>query len=211
MNTLYPIFVKLRGKKCIVVGGGMVASRKVKKLLEARADVTVISPRVTEELEEHASRKDVHVIRRQYRNGDLENAFLVIGATDSKKINESIAKYAKKKKILFNIVDAPSMCDFFVPSIYTQGDLKIAVSTNGKSPAVARKIREELALLYGAAVASILRDLGSVRKKLASGATNFRKRTEILSRIVQTHTLFSLNGGRRGDLGKLREEIKRWS
>ena len=211
MNILYPIFVKLTGKKCIVIGGGRVATQKVKKLLKARGFVTVISPKVTEILKEYASRNAIQVIRRQYRAGDLERAFLVISATDSKKINESIAEEAREEKILCNIVDDPSLCDFYVPSICERDDLKIAISTNGKSPAVAKKIKEELSQLYGPQIGSLLKGLGSLRKKLARKVLESRRRSEILSRIVQSHTLYTMSNRRGEELTKLRKEIKRWS
>lgn len=202
MNNLYPIFLKLSKKRCAVIGGGKIATRKVKALLEAKAEVTVISPKFTKELKDLVENGSLEVIKRRYKEGDLDKYFLVFCATDSKEIYKKVVKEAKNKKILSNIVDDPSNCDFFVPSTYTQGDLKIAISTNGKSPALARKIREELSHFYGKEVALFLNLLGSLRKKIKVKFPDERKRRKILFKIVDSQSLFSLKD-------KNKEEIKK--
>jgi len=191
VNTLYPIFLKLTGKKCIVVGGGSVAANKVSKLLESKADVAVISPVLTRDLEERAEKKSIDVLRREFRRGDLEGAFLVIGATDSEETNRIIADEARGMGVFCNVVDNPALCDFYVPSVHQAGDLKIAISTNGKSPALARKIKEELSQLYGREIADILKNL--------------------LSGLIRQYNFAT--SGRDGAEGmkKLKEEIEKWS
>ncbi|MCP2520116.1 bifunctional precorrin-2 dehydrogenase/sirohydrochlorin ferrochelatase [Candidatus Aminicenantes bacterium AC-708-M15] len=207
MNILYPIFLKLNKKKCVVIGGGKTATRKVKALLEAKAKVTVISPKLTKELEMLAENGSIKVIKREYKEGDLDKYFLVFATTNSEEINKKVIKEAKKRKILCNIVDDPSNCDFYVPSVYTQGDLKIAISTNGKSPALARKIREELANIYGKEVALFLNLLGSLRKKIKAKFPDEEKRREIFSKIVNSQSLFSLKNK---TLDEIKKEIKKW-
>ncbi|MFQ6082865.1 MAG: bifunctional precorrin-2 dehydrogenase/sirohydrochlorin ferrochelatase [Candidatus Aminicenantia bacterium] len=207
MNTLYPIFLKLDKKRCAVIGGGKTATRKVKTLLEAKAKVTVISPKLTKELKELVENGSIEVIKRRYKEGDLDKYFLIFGATDSKEINKIIVKEAKKKKILCNIIDDPSNCDFYVPSTYTQGDLKIAISTNGKSPALARKIREELSNFYGKEVALFLNLLGSLRKKIKVKFPDERKRRKILFKIVNSQSLSSLKDKNKKEIKK---EINKW-
>jgi precorrin-2 dehydrogenase/sirohydrochlorin ferrochelatase len=207
LNILYPIFLKLNKKKCVVIGGGKTATRKVKALLEAKAKVTVISPKLTKELEMLAENGSIKVIKREYKEGDLDKYFLVFATTNSEEINKKVIKEAKKRKILCNIVDDPSNCDFYVPSVYTQGDLKIAISTNGKSPALARKIREELANIYGKEVALFLNLLGSLRKKIKAKFPDEEKRREIFSKIVNSQSLFSLKNK---TLDEIKKEIKKW-
>jgi len=211
VNTLYPIFLKLTGKKCIVVGGGSVAANKVSKLLESKADVAVISPVLTRDLEERAEKKSIDVLRREFRRGDLEGAFLVIGATDSEETNRIIADEARGMGVFCNVVDNPALCDFYVPSVHQAGDLKIAISTNGKSPALARKIKEELSQLYGREIADILKNLSVLRKKLEKTVSSSNKRGKILSGLIRQYNFAT--SGRDGAEGmkKLKEEIEKWS
>jgi len=116
LNTLYPVFLKLDNKRCAVIGGGKTATRKVKALLQAKAKVTVISPKFTKELKELAENGAIEVIKRRYEEGDLDKYFLIFGATNSEEINKTVIKEAKKKNILCNVVDDPPNCDFYVPS-----------------------------------------------------------------------------------------------
>ncbi len=207
MNILYPIFLKLNKKRCVVIGGGRTATRKVKALLQAKAKVTVISPKLTKELEKLAENGSIKVIKREYKEGDLNKYFLVFAATDSEEINKKVIKEAKKKKILCNIVDAPKYCDFYVPAVYAQGNLKIAISTNGKSPALARKIKEELSNIYGKEVALFLNLLASFRKRTKAKFPNEKKRKEILLKIVNSQSLFSLKNK---TIDEIKREIKKW-
>lgn len=211
MNTLYPVFLKLTGKKCIVAGGGRVAMNKVEKLLESKADVTVVSPSLTEDLEELALRNSFHILRREFRKRDLKDAFLIISATDCKETNRRIANEAWEAGILCNVADDPALCNFYVPSVYQTGDLKIAVSTNGKSPAAAKKIKEELSLIYGSEIADVLESLGVLRKKLEKKVSGSRERGKILSDLIREYTFASTGRKNAEEIGKLKEEIERWS
>lgn len=210
MNTLYPIFLKLAGKKCIVVGGGSVAANKVNKLQESKADIVVISPVLTGHLEELAKTKSIDVLRREFRRGDLKDAFLVISATDSEETNRTVADEARRMGVFCNVVDNPALCDFYVPSVYQAGDLKIAISTNGKSPALARKIKEELGQLYGPEITDILESLGALRKKLEKTEPCSNERGKILSQLIRQYDFASCWGGAEG-MKKIKEEIARWS
>ncbi len=211
MNTLYPVFLKLAGKKCIVAGGGRVAMNKVEKLLESKADVTVVSPVLMKDLEELAAKNSLHILRREFRKKDLKGAFLIISATDNKETNRSIAYEASEAGILCNVADDPVLCNFYVPAVHRAGDLKIAVSTNGKSPAAAKKIKEELSRLYGPEISDILENLGVLRKKLEKKVSESRERGKILSNLIRKYTFAST--GRKGaeEIGKLKEEIGKWS
>jgi len=165
VNTLYPLFLKLSDARCVVIGGGDVAAQKVTQLLDCEATVTVISPTLTADLAALAQSGRIVWEDRMYRPGDLRGCLLAIGATDDREAHTAIAQEAGRAGVLCNIVDEPDLCQFYVPSVLTQGDLKIAVSTNGFSPSLARKIRLELEEQFGPAYAQFLEVLGSLREE----------------------------------------------
>jgi len=140
----YPVFMNVKGKKCVVIGGGQVALRKVRILLEHGADVEVISPDLYPELAELAERGEIRALTREYQAGDLENAFVAIAAINNNEINQRVVVEARRRAVLVNVVDDAEKSDFIVPSYLRRGDVAIAVSTGGKSPALARKIRSRL-------------------------------------------------------------------
>jgi precorrin-2 dehydrogenase / sirohydrochlorin ferrochelatase len=162
--VLYPIFLNLSGRRCVVVGGGEVASRKARKLLQARAEVVVISPEITPELESVA----VEVHRRPYKEGDLDDAYLAFAATDSREVNAAVAREAKERGILLNVADRPSEGDFALPSTLRRGRLQVAVSTGGASPALARGIKDELEESFGPEWAGLVEELHAARRRGAS-------------------------------------------
>ncbi len=134
----------------MVIGGGTVAHQKLIALLQAEASITVISPHFHPELVELSREKKISLIQKEYQRGDLEEAFLVFGATNNPEINRQIHEEAKEKKILFNAVDQPDECDFIIPAKVIRGDLLIAISTAGSAPFLSKKIREKLELAFGA-------------------------------------------------------------
>jgi siroheme synthase-like protein len=140
----YPIYLNICDRKCIVIGGGQVALRKVQILLEYGAEVDVISPELDPELVKLANDNQVRTFPREYKDGDLNNAFVAIAATDSDEINRQVAAEARKKSILINVVDDAKYSDFIVPSVMRRGDITITVSTSGKSPALAKKLRTQI-------------------------------------------------------------------
>ncbi len=162
----YPVFLNLHGKKCVVIGGGQVALRTVNMLLETGALVIVISPTLHPELEGLAMAKVIRVKRRDYRRGDLKNAKAVIAATDVKNINHAVAREAKEVKALVNVVDDSQPSDFIIPSYFRRGDLTIAVSTGGMSPALAKKIKTRLEKNFGNEYLSLLSLLDEIRSQL---------------------------------------------
>ena len=162
----YPVSFKIRGIKCVVVGGGGVALRKVKALLECGAHLTVVSPKVSSEVLELAEGKAIRLIHRRYRTADLKNAAIVIAATDDRKVNRKVAGDAKKVRAWVNVVDDPEPSDFIVPSVVRRGDLTIAISTGGMSPALARKIRTRLEDSFGEEYALLVSLVEEVRSTL---------------------------------------------
>jgi precorrin-2 dehydrogenase/sirohydrochlorin ferrochelatase len=165
--SYYPIFLDLRGKRCVVVGGGPVAERKVVMLLERDAAVTVVSPALSPGLREMARRGAVRVVEREYRKGDLEGAFLAIAATDDAPVNAAVSSEARERRALVNVVDGPDDSDFIVPSLVRRGDITVAVSTGGRSPALARKLRTVLEGTLTPEYASVLDIVSDVREELA--------------------------------------------
>jgi precorrin-2 dehydrogenase/sirohydrochlorin ferrochelatase len=166
----YPVFWDIADKKCVVVGGGEVAARKVKRLLDCGAKVSVVSPELNSDLAALKKDKLIFHIPSKYGSKDIEGAALVIGATDDEEINAAVSQDATAKGIPVNVVDDPQKCDFILPSIVERGDLAIAIGTGGKSPALARHLREELEARYGAEYEIFLRILGSLRLQMTKNA-----------------------------------------
>ena len=182
MNTLCPIFIKLKDKKCLVVGGGQVAERKVNFLLASQADITVVSPDLSKTLQLYARSKKIVYHARKFRPADMDDAFLVIVATDDNETNRAIYRLAEESNKLVNVVDVPELCNFYVPSVYQQGDLKIAISTNGKAPALARYIREGLQKLFPERIARDIEELDRLRRSQKKQLSGDLKRRETLAR-----------------------------
>jgi siroheme synthase-like protein len=165
-KLFYPVFLDVAGKRCLVIGGGQLALRKVTALLECRADVTVVSPSFDPEFRGLKGKGAVELIERRFVSGDLTGAAIVIAATDERETNRKIAEKAKKRRALVNVVDDAESSDFIVPSFFRRGDLMIAVSTAGLSPAFAKKIRATLEESLGDDFARLLSLVGEVRSEL---------------------------------------------
>lgn len=166
MNQYYPVFLNVRGKRCVVAGGGEVALRKVRVLLEYGADVIVVSPSICSELGVLCREKKLEIIFRKYRTADLEGTFIVIAASDERDVNRKIAAEAKSGKVLVNVVDDAAVSDFLIPSSMSRGDLTVAISTGGKSPALARKIKNELELYFSEEYIVLIDLVAEVRSEL---------------------------------------------
>ena len=178
--VLYPIFLDLSGRRCVVVGGGEVASRKARKLLQARARVVVISPEIRAELERTAA----EIKRRPYREGDLAGAQLAFAATNSREVNAAVAREAKGRGVPVNVADEPSEGDFAVPSTLRRGRLQVAVSTGGASPTLARRIREELEEAFGPGWAGIVEESRAARRRGEAGGGRLEEEvSRCLSRL----------------------------
>ncbi len=161
----YPVNLILEGRRCLVVGGGRVAERKVAALLESKAAVTLISPDLTFQLKQWASQGCLIHCAKQFESGDAAGYLLVMCATDSPDVNKQVAREAKKSGVLVNVADTPALCDFILPARLQRGSLSIAVSTGGQSPAMARELRNELAKKYGPEYADYLEIAGRLRRE----------------------------------------------
>ena len=182
----YPAFLNLGGEKCVVIGGGKIAERKVSALVRSGACVRVISPELTPLLERLKSAGTISHVARRYRKGDLKHAFLAIAATSSEKVNRSVSHEAP---FLVNVVDVPELCNFIVPAVVGRRPLTIAVSTGGASPAMAAAIRRELELLYGNEIGRYLLFLGKLRKEAMKKIVDKKTRENFLKKAATKEIL----------------------
>ncbi|SEM70472.1 precorrin-2 dehydrogenase [Syntrophus gentianae] len=204
----YPVFFDLREKVCLVVGGGTVAERKVQRLLECEASVRVVGESLSEGLQSLQKSGQIQCLAGRYSAACLDGAFMVICATDDRAVNEQVMRDCRSRGIPVNVVDDPERCDFILPAIAEQGDLSIAVSTGGKSPALAKRLRRELEDQYGPEYRELVNILGELRKRrLAKGYPSEENRT-IFEAVVSSDILEQL---RKGDREGVREKIRRLS
>lgn len=190
----YPAFMDIEGRKCVVVGGGKVALRKVRDLLGAGADVRVISPELTPDLLKLKGQDRIKHSARQFRPSDLKGAALVVAATSDMEANRKVAAHAGAVPV--NVVDMPELCGFIVPASVKRGPLTIAVSTSGASPAMARAIKDSLAEQFGPEVGRYLQKLGAQRRRIIKETTDPAERERKLKGLGSPETLASLTGCR---------------
>ncbi len=181
MSEFYPINLNVKGKKCVIIGGGKVAYRKACSLREAGAVTVVVSPEFCPEIVDEA---DLVLVKEAYDERFLDGALLVIASTDDKTINQKVALDAGKRNIIVNVVDYPELCSFIVPSTISRGDLCISISTGGASPAVAKRIREELEGIFGSEYEGYLDLLNKMRDVAMSDVNDKAKRRKILQRLA---------------------------
>ena len=184
--SYYPVFLDLRGKTAIVVGGGEVALRKIESLLLAGAVVRVVAPEIHPGIEGLERRGVLQVEPRPYRAGDLDGAILAIAATSSADVNLFVSEEASRKGILVNVVDAPDLSGFIVPSVIRRGDLTVAISTGGLSSALARRIREKLEETLVPEYGAFLRLLGSLRREVRQELPLPRQREAFWTEVVNS-------------------------
>jgi precorrin-2 dehydrogenase/sirohydrochlorin ferrochelatase len=187
--SYYPILINLKGKKVIVVGGGMVAQRKIETIMEHGAVVHMISRELTPALTKYLEDGKIKVIGNEFKKDYLRGAFLVIAATDDRLLNHRVSENARELGVLVNAVDQPSDCSFIVPSILRRGDLLIAVSTSGKSPALAKRVREELEKGFGSEYESLLVLMGRLRKEILAEGFSQEENKRIFQEIVNSPIL----------------------
>jgi precorrin-2 dehydrogenase/sirohydrochlorin ferrochelatase len=193
--SYYPIFVDLKDQGVLVVGGGEVAERKIKSLLTHECRVYIASTHLTDYLKELVDRSEVRLIDLASLDESLNEVFMVIAATDDSALNSKIASKAKKRGILVNSVDQPRDCSFIMPSIVKAGDLQIAISTAGKSPALAKKIRGELESAFGPEYASFIELLGLLRTELVKKGKPSSANKIVFQRLVSSPLLELIKEG----------------
>ncbi len=195
MTTYYPVYIQLHEQACVVVGGGKIAEGKVDGLLAAGARVTVVSPNLTPRLYKLAEQGQVAYILRSYQPGDLTGAFLVICATDQSEINHQVWEEASANRQLVNVVDDTPHCNFIAPAILRKGDLTISISTGGKAPALAVRLKEKLQKEIGPEYERFLALAGQLREPLAHQIPDFETRKAIWYELVDSDTLDLLARG----------------
>jgi precorrin-2 dehydrogenase/sirohydrochlorin ferrochelatase len=186
MRKFYPMMVDLTGKRCLVVGGGAVAERKVALLVECGAEVDVVSPKATARLTALASSGRIRLRRRPVRAADLPGAFLVVVATDDPRVNREVAERARRAGGLVNVADDPAACSFLVPSVIRRGDLTVAISTGGGSPALARKLRQRLEQTVGPEYEAFVAALRLLRERARRAIADPEDRQAIYRRAVES-------------------------
>lgn len=204
----YPVFLQLDGMKALVVGGGGVARRKVETLLASGAEVSVVSRDLAPELRTLIDKGEVRFLGDEMRDAFLEGVSLVIAATDDPALNHRVSLTARERGLLVNAVDQPADCTFIVPSIVRRGDLLIAVSTSGKSPALSKKIRRQLEAEFGPEYGTFLCLMGEVRKAVLAMGLPQEENSRIFHEIVESGILEALaRGDHEGAEGILRRVL----
>ena len=207
MPGYYPILLDLNNKRCVVIGGGKVAERKITSLVRAKAIVTVVSPELTKSLQQMAEKKKIHYVNGCFKERHLDKAFLVIGAVGNSKINHHVFEAAAKKNKLVNIVNSPDECNFMVPSVIKQGALIISISTGGKSPALAKKVRKQLENQFGKAYKDFLSFMGELRQRIIAQFPDTKYRNKIFQALVDSELIDLFKKGLRKKAEKKAEEI----
>ncbi|WP_027364221.1 precorrin-2 dehydrogenase/sirohydrochlorin ferrochelatase family protein [Desulfotruncus alcoholivorax] len=201
----YPLFLDIKGKKCLVIGGGSVAERKVRSLLAYGAKVHVTSTKLNAALQEMVASGQVVYSGTSYRPAELDDACLVFCATNDQAVNSAVAKDCAGKNIPVNVVDQPSLCTFIVPSTVARGDLQLAISTGGKSPGMARALREKLEADFGPQFQEFIDYIGNIRNLVISNVEDQEQRSFILKNLVDNVTIDLV---KQGELEQAKERVK---
>jgi len=203
----YPIYLDLKGRKALVVGGGAIAEGKALQLVEAGARVTVVSPALTEALRASVERGEIRRRNGSFVEGDLNGVVLVIGATDDRKVNEEVARVAAARGLLYNVVDQPALCDFITPALVTRGELQISVSTGGGSPTLTQRVKREVAALIGEEYGVLLEIAAEMRGEAKDRIADFERRKDVLRAFVESEALDLIRAGRREEARALARRL----
>ncbi len=205
----YPVCLDLRDRTCVIVGGGQVAERKALSLLEAGAGVTIVSPSLTAKLQELSLSGKITHLPKTFEENDLADAFLVIAATDSLDVNAGIGRLCREKHMLVNVAAPPEESTFIVPSVVERGKLQIAISTSGVSPALSKRIRQELEKQYGPEYEVFLEKMSILRTRLRDGVKDEAARREILQVLAESDVISLLKEGKKSEADLRIREISR--
>ena len=182
--SLFPIFLKLTARPCVVIGAGNLAESKIESLLAASGKVSVIAPKATARIVNLAEAGEITWHQREYGTGDLANQFLVVAATNNPAVNRAVFSEAEASGVLVNAVDDPPFCDFYFPSVVRRGDLQIAISTAGASPALAQKLRKEINAILPLDLGDWLAELGNLRREVLQLEPLNDARKELLHQLA---------------------------
>jgi siroheme synthase-like protein len=196
-HPYYPIFIDVEERNVLIVGGGGVSARKAEALLQYGARVTVVAPEIADEVSQLEPR--IAIVRRRYEESDLDGRLLVIAATDDATVNARVAGDCRRRQILVNVADALDLCDFIVPAVIERGAVQIAVSTGGKSPALARALKRELQRVAGPEWAALNDLLGELREPARKALATDADRKRLFDAILASDALALLRDGRRDE------------
>ncbi|MCH7521934.1 MAG: uroporphyrinogen-III C-methyltransferase, partial [Candidatus Marinimicrobia bacterium] len=194
MNTLFPIFLKLDGQPCLVVGGGQVAQGKIEGLLQCHARITVIAQEANQTIQALANAQKIDLLERPYEAGDVNGQVLVVAATDHQPTNRLVYQEARRVNIPVNVVDDPPLCSFYYPAVYQEGELKIAISTNGQAPVMAKLIRDDIKEYLGGKYGALIAQVARIRAGLFQSTSDSATRKGLIEGIVA-----NLLAGRQAD------------
>ena len=189
MNRLFPMFLKLEGKRCLVIGAGKVGAPKIGGLIDTGARIHVIALDAAVAVHEWARDGKVSLELRAFAPEDLDETFLAVAATASQRLNESIYEEAQRRGVLCNVVDVPDFCDFYYPAVVQRGDLQIAISTSGQSPSLAQKLRQQLERQFGPGYAPWVAELGATRKLVLASDLEPQRKSELLHSLASREAL----------------------
>jgi len=184
VTNLFPMFLKLEGRQCLVVGAGKVGEPKIGGLLETGARMRVVALDASPAVREWARLGKINLDVRAFTASDLDGTFLAVVATSSRSLNERVYHEAQKRGVLCNVVDVPDLCDFFYPAVVRRGDLQIAVSTAGRSPSLAQKIRQQLEKQFGPGYAAWVAELGETRKLILASDLDKERKLDLLHSLA---------------------------
>jgi len=183
------MFLKLEGKRCLVVGAGKVGEPKIGGLVDTGARVHVIALEASEVVHQWAKHGKITLEVRAFSKTDLAETFLAVIATSSRALNESIYREAQRRGVLCNVVDVPEYCDFYYPAVVRRGDLQIAISTNGQSPSLSRKLREQLERQFGPGYAEWVTELGETRRLVLASDLDQQRKGDLLRSLASREAL----------------------
>ena len=204
--SFFPIFIRLSGKRCLVIGGGSVGTRKVEALRDGGADVAVVSERVSPELLEQIERGEVTYLGERFSPELLNGVFLCISAVDDRQSNDLIAAECKRRGILVNVVDLPESCDFFTPSVVRRGDLVVAASSGGAAPSATKRVRREIEGRFGDEYRIFVKIIGKIRAELKKSGVSGDGLSRIMNKIADLPLPEMIASGRMGDIPALVSE-----
>jgi len=203
----YPINLDIQKRNCLVVGGGGVGTRKVRTLLACGARVTVVSLEASRRLRGLAASGEIKLEERSYQSDDLNGMFLVIGATNDEELNRQVSSDAERLNTLCNIADRPEVCNFILPSIVHRDDLVITISTSGKSPALAKKLRKALENQFGEEYGQLLQLMGAIRKKLLQQAHEPEAHKPLFEQLLNSDLIGMIQENKIDDINALLFDI----
>jgi len=184
VTNLFPMFMKLAGKRCLVVGAGKVGEPKIGGLIDTGASIRVVAIEASDTVRQWADAGKIELELRTFSENDLDGKFLAVVATASRTLNELIYREAQRRGVLCNVVDVPEYCDFFYPAVVRRGDLQIAISTAGQSPSLAQKLRQQLERQFGSGYAAWVEQLGETRRLILASDLDKETKWELLHSLA---------------------------